>query len=798
MRNTNSELLTGHKSILFWLVISFTTALLFIAPFHTALFNGSQQIFDGPIYSIIMWSAIVLIIVALVLFMNWKIESHRDILMIAIWLIPICYMISTYHAVSAHLQTREIQLHIVYAMFFMIGAYFAGNRLGSIALKFALVLSGYSVAIYGMMNWFGNANFNDAIVEGRMSSVFQYPNSYAAYLIAILFACITVLINSKRWYAVILHAFMLVPLFLSFLLTLSRGGLVVLPIVLVVYLFFFSWRKQLVVLLYLAIAVGISFMLTNFMTEIRESLEMGFSSSASLRGWMALIVASTIVSLVIFVVHKFIAIPFINRKPDAKILTKTNFYLPLFFTIVGGILIYLLLSGSEIVRILPEGLRERVENVSMESRSVSTRGSYITDSLKIAKDYPVIGAGGGAWANLYNQYKSYPYISQQTHTVYLQFLVETGVLGISVFILLLGYVLFVFFRNLFRDNEIQGESDRRQFDSRLIYTIFSFTILVHSAIDFDMSFAYLSIVVFLGLGIMVSRDRQTLFHKSQIHYGRFAKVFSIVLVSLALFMFVEGVKSFRAHALFSEALHKAETTSNYNEIARPLDVALKLRPGHPEYNLYKVEMLIQLYTQTKAEEYANEAASRLKQMQALEPYNRLMFELQYAWFMAKDDREAALEWVKDGLEKFPWETSLYERTIILNTEFGYQVMMNHSDDEMNAYWTSALYYYEQFHRKNEEIRALPRSQHYGFLRPTPNMVFSIAQIYYMQGNYDQTITLIEPYTGSDDESIARFATRWFLSANLKLNKDVQKELESYIDKYPAEQQQIEHITGINL
>ncbi|NTZ20268.1 hypothetical protein EXW96_22790 [Paenibacillus sp. JMULE4] len=58
-------------------------------------------------------------------------------------------------------------------------------------------------------------------------------------------------------------------------------------------------------------------------------------------------------------------------------------------------------------------------------------------------DYPIIGAGGGGWSSLYQQYQSYPYTSRQAHNFLLQYLTEIGLLGILAIVF---FILFIFIR----------------------------------------------------------------------------------------------------------------------------------------------------------------------------------------------------------------------------------------------------------------------------------------------------------------------------------------------------------------
>jgi hypothetical protein len=187
-KQINTHTSDEHKSIIFWLIMAFVVLFMFIAPFYKGLFNGGSWTFEGPIYWSVMWSSIVLLLISIYFFKHWILEDTRDVLSILIWLIPLSYLISSWNAASYHSAINGVYIHVMYAVFFLIGLYFTRSKLGFSIVQYSIVGSGYMLVIYGFLNWFGNVEYKDAILGNRLSNVFQYPNTYAAYLIALLFA----------------------------------------------------------------------------------------------------------------------------------------------------------------------------------------------------------------------------------------------------------------------------------------------------------------------------------------------------------------------------------------------------------------------------------------------------------------------------------------------------------------------------------------------------------------------------------------------------------------------------------
>ena len=791
MKKIMQNKIPEHKSIIFWLIMCFVTVFMFVAPFYKGLFNGGEYSFERPIYIVLAWSAGALFIVALYLFNHWKLNNHKDVVALAIWLIPLCYLIPMFNAASYHLAMNELYIHIVYALFFLIGAYFSRNMLGAAVLQYGLIGSGYMLVIHGLLNWFGNVHYTHAVLENRLSGVFQYPNSYAAYLIGILVACLIISGKSKKWYTIIPNAFMLVPITVSILFTLSRGAMVIFPIAVLVYLLFIPWRRQLFELLYLVIAGVSSLAIYNKLTSIQLQLSQKYVGSVSLKGWTILIILSLCVAVIVYIIQKFIAIPLYLNFSTNKLFKSSNAIIPLSFATVAIFGAYLFFGNNTLSDNLPDGIKQRIESLNSEDSSIASRGVFYKDSIKIANDYPFFGAGGGAWASLYDKYKSYPYSSRQTHNVISQVLVDTGIIGLAIFTLLIGYCWYLFVRYAIR----QSSTDWNE--NWLIFPLFGLILLLHSVIDFDMSFVYLSSLVFLSLGMMVSVSvpeikKQTARNSKTLVWG--LKGYPVAITVIVVILFVNSMQAVRANTLFVRANDVARATHNYNEIIKPLDAAIKLQPNHSEYVLFKTNMLIQLYEQYKQEQYINEAATLLQGLQRTDPYNRRMIEEQYSLFIAKGEYDNALDWAQSKLDHFPWDINLYEKVITLNFDLGKQAeVQGATANKIWAYWNHALESLDQLNNKINEIHALPNNQGYTF-EITPNIALSIAQIYYIQGRFDNISALLKPVLSTNfDFTINRLTARWYLASLQKQNQNDDTLYDSLINKFPDEKQQIEAI-----
>lgn len=94
--------------------------------------------------------------------------------------------------------------------------------------------------------------------------------------------------------------------------------------------------------------------------------------------------------------------------------------------------------------LIPNEMIYRFKDLFAGSTSTSDRITYYFDALKIAtksiKNF-VIGTGGEGFNNIYEQVKTKEYSSTEVHSSFLQILVEAGIIGFSITVVLLVYVI---------------------------------------------------------------------------------------------------------------------------------------------------------------------------------------------------------------------------------------------------------------------------------------------------------------------------------------------------------------------
>ncbi|WP_199624329.1 O-antigen ligase family protein [Paenibacillus alkalitolerans] len=794
------------SSLTYWATILFTFGFLLFSPFGRGLFDGSQASFDGAILTAEALMSFSVLSLSVFLFFTKRVSQRNQMIHHIVWLIPVAYLISIIFASSSHAATFSFWVYLFYAFVFTIGTYLSKSIFGSKVMISGIVGSAYIIVLFGLMNWFGDASiwglFNWSEVSGyvsniykdavmvdangeRLTSVFQYANSYAAFLIATILVTIVLIVSAKSRVVVGVASFMLVPALLSFILTLSRGGLVVFPIVLVLVLPFLKVTRQLLAILHLFIAGVVTLLILNALTVMGLALQKQFVPGDAFKAWALLIGCSAIVTATGLLIQWFAASWLEKKLQQVDVKRYTNLALPIVGIIVGALGIYLLLGNSGFVKMLPDNIQTRIENINLNQHSVLERGTFYQDAIKLWKDYPVFGAGGGAWQTLYEKYQNNPYTSRQAHNFFLQTLVEVGIVGSFALILLLGVVLYHFLRSYW----IKQEGDRHPY---LIFYTVAISILIHSIIDFNMSYVYLGALVFLCLGGMLAANELRPFRfQEKFSKSKWVYVYpSLLLVGSLVFLAV-SLNNLASNNLYTQARHNAAQGASVDQITGPLDEAIgKLK--HPEYVDLKLQVLNSLYQQTNDEQYVTEAEELLAMMKKREPYFKpfIYRELQLRLLQNKFPDAVAL--LEQSIPNFPWDMTLYEQLASVHFQYGIHLLQSQNADEAQAQWDTVFSVRVRVLDKAKALEALPEAQLQGrAFGITPGLALPLGQVYFFRGEIPQAEGMLRNAVDVNfDDSNDTAAAIYYLATLRKQSRDDQAVFDALLANFPDRQDQL--------
>lgn len=800
-----------QNNVGFWVLICILIGFIAWAPFQTALFNGQMLEFEKPIYWAISITAILFGLANLLFYKKNKFEEQSDLLSFAVFLLPISYLISLPTAASHYLATNMVLIQFLYAFMFIIGLWLLKDKLANKIIQIALMSISYLIILFGFLNWFGQyklaanliAWFSNAVLNGkythavmptadglRLTSVFQYANTYAAFLMAILFAIIFCIIRSNRWYVQLIHSFMLVPTVVSLTLTLSRGGLILLPVVFVLLLLFIRPARQVLWFLYCAIAGIFSLTILGPMISIGNEIYESYNPSNAVKGWFYLIAVSILVATIILLIQRFLSGRLENALRKLSARKFATLWIPLFSIVLGGLLIVILI-GTSFKNLLPENLSTRLDNINFSQNSVLERLTFYKDTIKVLSDYPIIGAGGGAWASLYEQYQNNPYTSRQAHNFFLQYLIEVGIIGFVIFI---SFIIIIFYKYL--KGYIKASEEER--DSHFLYFILVLSVLIHSILDFNMSYVFIGLLVFLGLGGMAS-SMENLPVKMKAFTPAFIKTLFTILAGLtAIFVMIFSIKYIQANHYALEARKIAQTSQSFEEIKEPLDKDLSIRSSHPDSVLLLSALYHSVYKQTQDIGFYNLSVELLNKAHKDEPYNKLIINRMIQGYELNGEKDKAFNLLVDNAFKFKWDIEWHERIINQAFDLGSQALGINDMSTKDKYFKQGTETFEEVQAGTKHLATLPVGQLQG--RPfenKPDMILNAGKMYFMTNQPDNAAAALKIGLQDDmSDPVNQDIATWYLASLKKLGQDDPTFLAKLIEVNPNAEQQIKELAEV--
>lgn len=148
------------------------------------------------------------------------------------------------------------------------------------------------------------------------------------------------------------------------------------------------------------------------------------------------------------------------------------------------------INGEEYVlnyAYLPASVVNKIKTFQINNLSISERLTFYKDAFKLIRQNPLTGIGGNGWNYKYWEVASYDYETTQVHSYPIQILLEFGIVAIISYIALIIYIIKYLIK---KENKNIG----------VITALIA--ILLHSTVDFDLSFMNLLCYTFILIAII--------------------------------------------------------------------------------------------------------------------------------------------------------------------------------------------------------------------------------------------------------------------------------------------------------
>lgn len=391
--------------------------------------------------------------------------------------VVLSYFISLFFGVKIRDAVQEFIKYSTYLAIYWLTSRLIRRTEDAFGVLQVLTLSGALVSLIGIAVVTGTMSYNAAVLGGRLSSVFQYPNSLASYVSAAFITGLILWSRAEKTSEKMIWAIAGYLSLFAFILTDSRGAWLVFPIglALLVLLLPASLRwKAATNFAGTVVSVGLTAPL--FSPYLKDPGH-GKALVIPLLGIAVVVIA-------VLVLESYWRLPAKQR----RIIGLSCLSLAVIGLVAAGFLLSRGASNGS-----AQGLLGRLTATKLTDHNILERFQFSKDAFKIIKAYPVFGVGGGGWSSIYFSYQTYGYSSTLVHNNFMQVWVETGTIGFVAFLSLWGLAV-IRGMHLAREGE---ELSRTLATGTLVPAIL---LGMHSTIDFSLSLASISFAVWALLG----------------------------------------------------------------------------------------------------------------------------------------------------------------------------------------------------------------------------------------------------------------------------------------------------------
>jgi O-antigen ligase len=380
------------------------------------------------------------------------------------------------------------------------------------------------------------------------------------------------------------------------------------------------------------------------------------------------------------------------------------------------------------------------------TNSFVARWDFYIDAIKMMGDYPLFGAGAGGWNSLYHQYQNHLYWTTEVHNHFLQVVVEAGLLGLLAWLaifLLLGYYLWHILKR--RNDSLDQDYEVLIWGTACA----AFGLVLHSAIDFDLSIPSMQILLFTFIGLISGayhadfigpQERES--HKMFRMRPSFNRLLTGLVIAFAVLLLSAG-SCFALGAFHADKAEKTAQAGQYSQALNHYEKATRLDPLNGKYYTDFARFCAVMWSKVEPgnvnsplyKQAINEA--HLAESLAWNDY-KTMVSLDDTYHLLAGEEEM-IRVGKRVIELNPWVVSAYDR--LLGTYFWSinQWLMkdpSRASDRAASAMSLAKQLSQQISKVNDQ-----RGWSGPKLEFTDSIKAKQAQVYFYQGDYDQAADL---------------------------------------------------------
>jgi len=570
-----------------------------------------------------------------------------------------------------------------------------------------IYISAVGVALAGLATATGIIDIKDGFnQQGMISSYFQYHNTLASYLGAVVFMGLYLWhrsldrqkeaiktarenIGAKLERTGLLNCIFAACnyIILAVLIgTKSRGGLLVFVLVFIVYLAGTSAEKRLTSILHIGYLGAIAFVTINKFIPLamKDNAEQAWK-------WLLLGLVLALAGQGLF------------RFLDRHLLASWHGAPQKLNIAFGALAIFVIIAAG----IWLSGHQQVTEKITSFDylRNAFHRIYYMEYAVDMIKERLVLGWGGGGWQEAYQSFMDYRYTTRQVHSYYFQLGVETGILGVLI-------ITGIWLSFLFSTHKLYHGNKKNPGQRQLIWTLAVIFLMIagHAMIDFDLSLSALTLVLWsvFGMAAGLSRESQVVEEKAARTAGTKLNWVPLGAVSVTIILLLMGSLSLlQSRSLMKQGIALLQSGQR-NVGLDYLERSIRYNPFVADYHI----TLSQVYSGLGEKEKAMAEARRAVKLSQYDIKPRINLT-QIATASGRYD--VAAEAVDKTIELAPNERSVYENVSQTYTRLGIQELVSGNQEEARSYFNKSVNvpvnmtrYWKSVNKQDKEMWSGPR------------------------------------------------------------------------------------------
>lgn len=225
---------------------------------------------------------------------------------------------------------------------------------------------------------------------------------------------------------------------------------------------------------------------------------------------------------------------------------------------------------------IPDSLVFRLKDTISKDSNNSLRFTYYKDAFKLFKKSPIVGHGGEGFKSRYQEVQDTSYISSETHSVFMQILVEAGIIGFAIFVTLIILTLLLI---------LKSKDEEEKMQNLMIFLVFIVTATFDLVFSFGLMINIFAVIVGLSVNTykeeIKDKDKYELDNKSVLGMCKIM-VLSISLMILFL------------TTIYSVNIYRASMIVVYEDYEEELD----LDSSYERVGLYENKIKLDKYNAT--------------------------------------------------------------------------------------------------------------------------------------------------------------------------------------------------------